>query len=240
MLMILLKPFSKIRLTLYFPVFLLLFMVLLQQSNLALDNYVTVPVLLISGIAFFLFTINSMTASKHRIEQLTFLFRKEASVLHRVIVEAQNLSQDLRDELTANTIDYLRKKNHSLSASKGGDEYQALINLSQRHGKDTESIALTLIENEITRAEIAMQLRSRTYSHEWIIILSLYFTMVITTLQIPYPNEYSVIIPVSLLLSASSIFIISLWKLSNLTHKKAWQIWSPFVKLMATKFEKLD
>ena len=61
----------------------------------------------------------------------------------------------------------------------------------------------------------------------------------ILLLKLP-PNSLATNCIASLLATAISFALLFLWKLSNLTHKKAAGIWQPFIDLDKSNFNSVD
>jgi len=236
------EKLSKIRLSLYLPPLFIFFLLLI--------NYVPKINLLISYIALFSasiillgFYLNPLLIqNKARIENLVYLISVEASVFYRIDLELDKVNDSHRDQIIKYSKEYLNIKIHSKDSKKSDAAYLDIINFCRdlKHDATIYKILIILSDNNQTRANIAFQLRNRVYSSEWLIMTMLYLVAVgfIVGIELP-PHSLTVNCILSILATGISFAMLFLWKLSNLTHKKALGMWQPLIDLKNSNFIKM-
>ena len=233
---------SKIRLSLCLPPLFIFFLLLingLPKINL-LISYIALFSASIILLGFYLNPL--LIQSKARIENLVHLISVEASVFYRIDLELDNVSDSHRDQIIKLSKEYLNMKIHSKDSKKSDAAYLEIINYCRnlKHDETIYKILIILSDNNQTRANIAFQLRNRVYSSEWLIMMMLYLVAVgfMVSIKLP-PHNLTVNCIVSLLATGISFAMLFLWKLSNLTHKKATGMWQPLVDLVDANFIKI-
>jgi len=234
---------SKIRLSLYIPILFVFFLIIITYTpkiNL-LISYIGLFSASIILLGFYLNPL--LIANKNRIEELAYLISLEAAVFYKIDLELEENNDPHRKEVIRLSKIYLNKKINSKDSKKSDDEYFELINYCRKNNKDKflYNILIHLSENNQNRARIALQLRNKVYTSEWLVMVLLYSVAIgfIFLLKLP-PNSLATNCIASLLATAISFALLFLWKLSNLTHKKAAGIWQPFIDLDKSNFNSVD
>jgi hypothetical protein len=83
-----------------------------------------------------------------------------------------------------------------------------------------------------------MGLNARVYSNEWMVILVLFSVTTGLILIMDKPNDLQVSVITAAICSGLTLLMISLYKYSSLTHKKAKTIWDPALKLKSSRYYK--
>ena len=237
------QKLSRIRLSLYTPVLFLFFLAVITYTP-KINLLVSYIALFSASIVLLGFYLNPLLIStKNRIEELVFLISLEASVFFNIGLELEEVNDPHRKKIFELSKKYLKKKVNNDDSKKSDDEYFAIVNYCLTHKKDKSlyKILTLLSENNKNRARIAMQLRSKVYTSEWLVIIMLYLVSVgfIALIDLS-PHSLAINSIAALLTTAISFALLYLWKLSNLTHKKAVDMWQPFIELIKSNFNSLD
>lgn len=237
------KSLLKIRLSWYFAFFLALY------ATMAL----TVDPIAFEPTALTLFSVNSflygfyiapvLAAQKTRIDELNRIIRAEASALFDLLLKTKKLPEGTRNKLQDMFASYIAASVRQRKPAEGEAQYEQLISYCLKYdGKEKEEIekVLTgLVANQQNRSQLAMQLRNKVFSNEWMIMLVLFSITLGFVLFLDVKSW--VMVPVkALLCTGLTMLMINLLKLSTLTHKKAKNIWDPLHKLAATRFYRVD
>lgn len=234
---------KRIRLSWYFILLFTLYFIAL--------NYL--PRVTFESSVLALFSVNSflygfyispvLGAQKARIEDLHRIVRSEANALFGIALFTKKLNTDDKAAVRKLLNDYLHAygaANISLSEKK----YEALISLCAEYsGKDEDKLTALLeklVANQQNRTNLHMQLGNKVYSNEWMIMSVLFSITLIFILLIDTGTSLWVQIVTALLCTGLSMLMLSLVKLSSLTHKKAQQIWEPFKTLRSTHYYRID
>ena len=236
--------FEKIRLSWYFDIFLVIFLILVFN----------LPKLIFQGGALTLFSVNSflygfylapiLSAQKTRIEDLHRAVRSEANAIFGMMLHLKKLPDKLRNELQNDMKLYIKTVLAERKAGQGEKEYEKLISYCLKykgpHQETIDQLLDRLIANEQNRTQFSMLLSSKVFSHEWMVIMVLFFITIGFVLVIDGGEHFAFNFVTALLCTGLSMLLIILAKLSNLTHKRAKQIWDPYKKLLDTHFYRID
>ena len=233
----------RTRLSIYIPVLFVIFLVAITYMP-KITPLVSYIALFSASIILLGFYLNPLLmAAKNRIEELVYLISLESSVFFNIDLELEEVDDSHREEIMKLSKKYLEKKINNKDSKKSDDEYFAIVNYCLAHKKDKSlrKVITRLSDNNKNRARIALQLRSRVYASEWLVMLMLYLVAIgfIVSLELPPHNPVTNCIA-SLLATAISFALLYLWKLSNLTHKKAIDMWQPFIQLVRSNFDSVD
>ncbi len=234
----------KIRLSAYFWIFLVAFSVLVFL----------LPATKFDGSALALFSVNSflygfyiapiLSAQKARIEELQKVVRAESNAIFTLLIKTKKLGDDTRTEYQEMFGDYLKRCLSERKPGQGEDEYEEIISkLLSYKGKDGVIIDKMLdgvVANQTNRSTLAMQLRNKVFSNEWWVMSVLFSITLSFIVAIDTGPNWKLKIVKALLCTGLSMLIAILVKLSTLTHKKASEIWTPFEKLLSTRFYRID
>jgi hypothetical protein len=238
------KLLLKVRLSIYFWVFLSIF--LLASFFL--------PKVKFESTALTLFSVNSflygfyiapiLSAQKSRIEELHKIVRAESNALFAMALNSKSYSEKFHKEIIAMLSGYINQVLATRGIGGGEEVYEHMISesLSQK-GKDADSAKKfldQLIANQTNRSNLAMQISNKVYSNEWWIMFVLFSITLSFVLLLDTGKSVFMSIVKALLCTGLSMLILILVKLSSLTHKKATKMWDPLKKLSDTKFYRLD
>jgi hypothetical protein len=219
-----------------------------------LDLAVLIPGLTFAGSSLTLLTVNSllygfyvapiMTAQRTRIDELGRIIRNEANALFDMLIKTKQLPRKQRNQLQDMFDAYIKSSFRERQPAEGEDEYEALITYCLEYdGKDkeqVEKILQGLILNQQNRSQLAQQLNNKVFSNEWLIMLVLFSITASFVLMIDVKHDIFMTIVKALLCTGLSMLMISLLKLSTLTHKRAQSLWTPLDKLSTSRFRRID
>jgi hypothetical protein len=238
---------KKIRLSWYFFGFFILFTIL----------GLTIPGVTFEPGALTLFSINSflygfyispvLGNQRMRIEELAKIVRAEANALFGMALQTKKLSHDVQQKVQELIDDYADAVLKERTVAGGEKEYEALITYCIKfkgNDKDKEQIdkiLTNIVANQQNRSNLAMQLRSRVFANEWWIMLVL-FSVTLGFVLFLNIGDTNIFLPYikALMCTGLTMLMVSLLKLSTLTHKKATLIWIPLQKLVDTRFYRID
>lgn len=232
---------ASIRLTVWFFILFGLFLLL---------TFV-IPETKLDSAVLTLFSVNSflygfyvspiINYQKGRIEELHKLVRAETNNLYEIALSFKSLKPNKKEEYKTLLADYIKNLS-SQKYKKAEDEYEALItkSLESKDKSDNDDkIFSKLIANQQNRTLINMWLNSAVYSNEWLIISVLFSVTVGFILVIEKPDIILINIITALICSGLSLLIITLYKYSNLTHKKAKSIWKSAIELKGSRYYRI-
>lgn len=234
----------KLRLTYYYPALFIIFLILI----------LAVPSVELGGGQLTLLTVNSfllafylapiLASQKQRIDDLAKAVRLESIALFNVAIHSQELSDATKHKIKSLVSDYLKVVSKNHKPVSGEQQYETLLRFAIDYkGKDeapVKKILETLVKNEENRTQIAMQLRSGVFSHEWFVLGVLTIVALAYIVVIDYHGILLLNIVAALLCTGITLLLIILAKLTTLTHKKAKIIWQPYKRLLATDFKHID
>ncbi len=204
--------------------------------------------------ALTLFSVNSflygfyiapiISGQKARIEELHKIVRSEANAIFAMVLGLKKLPKDLRNEIQQMFMDYLRASVRERRVSEGEAKYEALITFCLEYkGPEQETIDKLLdklIANQQNRTNFNMQMTSKVFSNEWVIMLVL-FSITLSFVVMLNPGDGIIYQLLSAMLCTGlTMLLVILVKMSTLTHKKAKLIWDPYKKLINSHFYRID
>lgn len=232
---------ASVRLTVWFFILFTFFLLL---------TFV-IPETKLDSAVLTLFSVNSflygfyvspiINYQKSRIEELHKLVRSETNNLFEIALSFKSFKPNKKEEYKKLLADYIK----NLSAAKykkAEDEYEMLITKSlEAKDKDENDYKIfsKLIANQQNRTLINMWLNSAVYSNEWLIISVLFSVTVGFILVIEKPDIILINIITALICSGLSLLVVTLYKYSNLTHKKAKSIWKSAIELKGSKYHRI-
>lgn len=238
------KPnfFLRRRLSLYFPTFFVIILVAIYQLPRISSAPVDLTLFAVSTGLLGLYLGYVLSTQDSRIRLLTKTVGQEAVVFYKLDEVIKELPEPLQASFMQQVSEYLRHKNGNLDPTAGTENYLELLELSHRPNTKEAGVDLRelLIDNQQNRTEIAALLNSRVHKHEWFIMLSLYAVTLSFLLTFDYGQQWIIKIAAALLGASLGLLLIAIFKLQRLIHKKAWRIWEPFVRLIATNFTQLN
>jgi hypothetical protein len=203
--------------------------------------------------ALTLFSVNSflygfyispiLNAQKARIEELHKIVRAEANAIFAMVLMTKNMTKDERTDLQNMFTNYMQGniRGHRKFAETA---YERLITFAMEYkGKDqgtVDKLLDKLVANQQNRTNLNMQLNNRVFANEWMITLMLFSITLSFVLLLDTGSSQVLRLVTALLCTGLSMLLIILAKLSTLTHKKAREIWTPFQKLLASRFYRID
>ncbi len=235
---------NRIRLSVYFWFFLVLYFVL---------SYV-IPGAKYDPAALALFSVNSflygfyispiLSAQKARIDDLHRIVRAEANALFSLVLKLKKLPSEQRNQLQEMVVEYIKAKLRSRRPSGGEKEYEELISFCVDHkgedGDRVEKLLEALVSNQQNRTNFSMQAANKVYSNEWQIMMILFSITLGFILTLKIQDTIVLHIVRSLICTGLTMLVLILIKLSTLTHKRARQMWNPLKKLVETNFYRID
>lgn len=236
----------KIRLSWFFIFFFVLFLSLSLLIEGATFEPGALTLFSVNSFLYGFYIAPVLGAQKARIDELNKLIRSEASALFDLLLKTKKLPKQTRNKVQDMFEAYIVASVRQRRPAEGEMQYEALISYCLNYdGKDKEDKAAIdkilngLVANQVTRAQLSMQLRNRVFSNEWMIVLVL-FSITLGFVLFLDVNTW-VMTPVkALLCTGLTMLMINLLKLSTLTHKKAKNIWDPLYKLEHSRFYRID
>lgn len=234
---------TKIRLTWYFVFFCALYFVLLTLlPRFTFES----PVLTLFSVNSFLygFYISPvLAAQKARIEELHKVVRAEANAIFGMALITKSLPKSLRTHLQKEFDEYL-KSCASGKLKHAEKEYEDIVTFcldyKGQHKETVDKLLEKVVENQQNRTNFYLQMGNRVYNNEWM-IMSVLFSITLTfVLLIDTGDTAAIHLVTALLCTGISMLMLNLLKLSTLTHKKAKQLWRPFITLMETRYYRMD
>lgn len=235
---------TKIRLSTYFVIVFIVFAVLtLLLPNIKFD-----------GGALTLFSVNSflygfyiapiLGAQKARIEELHRIVRSESNAIFAMVISLKKLPKGLRNEIQDMFMQYLKASVKQRRSAEGEEAYEALITFcldyKGDHEEDIAKLLDKLVANQQNRTNFSMQMRNRVFSNEWMIMLILFSITLSFVVLIDTGDGIIYQLVAALLCTGLTMLLIILAKMSTLTHKKAKEIWNPYIKLIDSHFYRID
>jgi hypothetical protein len=235
---------SKIRLTAYYPLFFITFLVVIYVA----------PKLQLTGSQLTLFSVNSfllafylgpiMSAQKQRLDDLAKAIRSEAIAFFTVAIQTQDMTQEAKREVKTMARRYLQSCLHTRNIAEGEREYENMLRYCIDYdGKSKDQIVKvrdTLIANQQNRSQLSSLLQMNVYSHEWFVLFVLSAITISYIVVIDYGQNVLLNVVAALLCTGLCLLLLILEKLNTLTHKKAKPMWRPFEKLLNTDFKRID
>lgn len=235
---------TKIRLTQYFVALFVIY----------LFAVFFLPKVKFDSAALTLFSVNSflygfyiapiLSAQKARIEELHKIVRQEANAVFAMMLMLKSYPEPVRSDLKGLLYDYVKTTASKRKFADTEAKYEALIGfcVDYRGGYKDEVRAFLekLIANELNRTNFAMQMANRVYSNEWMIMVVLFAVTLSFVIMLDAGSGIIYRILAALLSTGLTMLLIILVKMSTLTHKKAKQVWNPYMTLIHTHFYRID
>lgn len=235
---------NKIRLSYYFWILFVIFIV----------TFMFLPTYEFSGAILTLFSVNSflygfyispiLNGQKARIDELHKIIRSEANALFGMQLKIKKLPTKLRNELQAMVVKYTTTKVQGKKKEFAEKEYEDLITFCVEYKGDSQTdvdkILDLLVANQQNRTQFMMQMLSRVYSNEWMVMMILFSITLGVVMLMDVGRDIIMTVIKALLCTGLSMLMVILVKLNTLTHKKAKQMWGPLNKLVETHFYKID
>jgi len=234
---------TKIRLSWYFIFFFLMYLLLA----------IILPRQKFDGGALTLFSVNSflygfyispiLSSQKARIEELHKIVRSEANALFAMALDTKDLPEKPRNKLQEMLMDYMDKNlhDHRVAGEKAYEELISYVVDYKGEGKEKlEKFLEKLVANQQNRTSFAMQMNSKVFSNEWMIMFVLFSITMSFVLVLDTGPQPIFRVVTALLCTGLSMLVLILIKMSTLTHKRAKQIWKPFEKLVESRFYRID
>ncbi len=203
--------------------------------------------------ALTLFSVNSflygfyispiVSAQKGRIEELHKLVRSESNAIFAMVLSTKDLPKQLRNRLQDMFIDYLKKTTHG-DHTGGEKAYEDIItyciDYDGEHTEEVDKLLEKVVANQQNRIMFTMQINNKVFSNEWMIMLMLFSITLSFILLLDTGEKFIFKVVAALLATGLTMLLVILVKLSTLTHKKAKQVWQPFLKLLDSHFYRID
>lgn len=237
------KSLLKIRLSWYFVFFFAVFLALTLLIDGQLSGRGPLTLFTVNSFLYGFYVAPVLSAQKSRINELNKLIRAETNSLFDLLLKTKKLPKITRNKMQDMFEAYIDASVRQRKPAEGEAQYEQLITFCLDYdGKDKEVVEkmLTgLVSNQQNRSQLAMQLRDRIFSNEWLIVLVLF--TITTSFVLLIEADFWFVVPVkALLCTGITMLMINMLKLSTLTHKKAKNIWDPLHKLAATRFYRFD
>jgi RsiW-degrading membrane proteinase PrsW (M82 family) len=237
------KYILKIRLSLFFWMFLVLYGVLVF----------TLPHVKFDSAALTLFSVNSflygfyigpiLSGQKSRIEELHRIVRSEANAVFAMALTTNKFPDKLHKQMVGSIKAYVSMLYASKSVGGGEKEYEELIKTCVNYKGDEQGMGKLLdqlVANQTNRSNLALQMANKVFSNEWWIMLVLFSITLSFVLLLDVGGNPLLKVIKALLCTGLSMLLTILVKLSTLTHKKAKSMWDPLKKLIDSNFYRID
>lgn len=235
---------EKIRLSQYFAILFLLFLAVIS----------IVPSVKLESGALTLFSVNSflygfyiapiLNGQKARIEELHKIVRAESNAIFAMVLDLKKLPKNLRNELQDMFRDYLKSCIRQRKPAEGEKNYEQLITYcleyKGEHTAEIDELLDRLVANQQNRTNFTMQMRNKVYNNEWTVMAVLFSITLSFVIVLEAGHGFLYDFLAAFLCTGLTMLIVILVKMSTLTHKKARQIWDPYVKLVNSRFYRVD
>jgi hypothetical protein len=237
------KLLLKIRLSWFFVFFLVLYLLLAYFIEGVTFEPGALTLFSVNSFLYGFYIAPVLSAQKTRIDELNKIIRAEASAMFDLLLKTKKLPAQVRNRMQDMFEAYIDASVRQRKPGEGEAQYQQLItyclNYEGKNAEQVEKILTGLVANQSNRSQLAMQLRNKVFSNEWLIMLVLFSITLGFVLFLNINNP--IMVPVkALLCTGLTMLMINLLKLSTLTHKKAKNIWDPLRKLANTRFYRVD
>lgn len=237
------KSLLKIRLSWYFIFFFLLYLSIVLAVEPLKFEATSLTLFSVNSFLYGFYIAPVLAAQKTRIDELNRIIRAEANALFELLLKTKKLPEGTRNHIQDMFASYIDASVRQRKPGEGEAQYEQIISYCLKYdGKDKEDIEKILtgvVTNQQNRSQLAMQLRNKVFSNEWMIMLVLFGITLGFVLFLDVKNSIMILVK-ALLCTGLTMLMINLVKLSTLTHKKAKNIWDPLHKLAATRFYRID
>lgn len=238
------KLLLKIRLSWFFFVVFALYLAVSSFVENIEFSRATLTLFSVNSLLYGFFISPVMTGQKARIDELGKTIRAEANALFDMLIKTKRLHRKTRNTLQSMIDDYIHASFKQRKPAEGEDEYEKLITYCLEYKGDqketVDKILNNLVENQKNRSQLSMQLRNRVYSNEWWLMVVLFTITVGFVLTLDVAETWVLNIVKALLCTGLSMLMLSVLKLSTLTHKKAMNLWEPLDTLSSSRFRRID
>jgi hypothetical protein len=185
-----------------------------------------------------------LSGQKSRIDELHKIVRSEANALFGIQLKLKKLPTKLRTELQSMVTAYTVAKTHGRKSNFAEKEYETLVGYCLKykgdHQEEIDKVLDLLVANQQNRTGFMMQMSSKVYSNEWM-VMTILFSITLGVIMLMDVGTLPILLIIkALLCTGLSMLMVVLIKLNTLTHKKAKEIWSPLNKLVETHFYQID
>ncbi len=201
----------------------------------------------VNSLLFGFFILPTLASQRNRIDELAKAIRAEANGLFDILIKTKKLRRRSRNLVQGQIEDYITAAFRERRPGAGEEQYEQLIEHCLAFESDDkqqmermDKILTALINNQQNRSQVALLLGNRVYNNEWWIMLVLFSITLGYILMILVPDVPVMYLIKALLCTGISMLLVSLLKLSTLTHKKARDIWKPLDNLKMSRFRRLD
>lgn len=239
------KLLLKIRLSWFFFGFFVLYLILTFLFKGVTFTSASLTLFSVNSFLYGFYISPVLVSQKTRIDELSKAIRSEANALFDILLKTKKLPKRSRTILQDMVEDYIAASFKERKPAEGEDEYERLIGYCLEYDgvapEVIDKVMTNLVANQQNRSLLAMQLRNKVYSNEWWIMLVLFGITLgfILFISVAHDNFIMHIVK-ALLCTGLSMLMVSLLKLSTLTHKKAKRIWDPLDTLQTSRFRRID
>lgn len=234
----------KLRLSWFFFIFLTVFTFLAFTVHGTTFTPAALTLFSVNSFLYGFYIAPILAGQKQRIDDLGRIIRLEANSLFEMLLRTKKLPRISRNKLQGLFAAYMVTSFNERKPAAGEEQYEALITYCLLYnGKDPETIEKILnglAANQQNRSQIAMLLRNKVYSNEWLIMLVLFSITMSFVLFFNVQGNYWMNIVKALLCTGLCMLMINLVKLSTLSHKRAQHIWDPLDNLHTSRFRRLE
>lgn len=235
---------KKIRLSWYFMFFFVFFVVICLTVNTRNFSSSALALFSVNSFLYGFYIAPILSQQKARVEDLHRIARAESNAIFSMVIRLKKLPPELRNNLQAMFLRYLRSCVKERKPAEGEKQYEELIGFCLSYqGPDEEGINKlldSLIANQQNRTNFSMQLANKVYSNEWLIMSFLFSITLVFIIMLDTGGEIIFRLLAALLCTGLTMLLVILVKLSTLTHKKAKQVWNPYIKLISSHFYRID
>ncbi|MEK7153822.1 MAG: hypothetical protein AAB834_07775 [Patescibacteria group bacterium] len=234
----------KVRLSWFFFIFFLIFLAITFMVEGVTFTPASLTLFSVNSFLYGFYIAPVLTGQKARIDELGKIIRAEANALFDMLIKTKRLPRRTRNVVQSMVDNYIQASFAQRKPGEGEDEYEKLITFCLEYeGEEKETvdkILTNLVENQKNRSQLAMQLSNKVYSNEWWIMLVLFSITIGFVLLLTVKDGWVMHGVKALLCTGLTMLMVSLLKLSTLTHKKAKHIWDPLDKLSSSRFRRMD
>lgn len=234
---------TKIRLSVFFALFFVVFLALLYVLPRIKFTASTLTLFSVNSFLYGFYISPILGAQKARIEELHRIVRAEANAIFAIMLGIKLLPEGTKKEFRERMTRYAKQTaaNNIKAAEK---EYEELISFcidyKGARKDDMTKVLEKLVANQQNRTNYTMQASNKVFSNEWMIMLVLFSITLAFILLLDTGDSLVLKVVTALLCTALSMLVLILVKLSTLTHKKARRVWDPLKILVASKYYRID
>jgi hypothetical protein len=232
----------KIRLSLIFLLSFALFWIFLSQYEPADLTDGQIALFSVTSILFGFYFGPILDSQKRRVETIAGILRSEVRTILDIMAHAHLLEIHDRKELKARLKVYTDSVLEARARITTDNPYYDELLRFVKQAKFKENSVMDNIYSEISetqdhRDELEAAIKSKLYSHEWMVLMVLFSITLYFILQTDYGNTLFFRSVLAILCSGLIMLLAILWKYATLTHKKAASAWDPLEELAVRHFE---